>query len=164
MKYSLRQHLIKEDQQVMSPAQAFVQDIGNQADRFVQDYDAEITLIDGDCITTLSIEIPSEQESPSYAHIGYIEVTNKNGKADPNCFRKGYASSMMRLVADGADKHNVTLGLSAESPTGYYREVTYGTMDVPDNDELSRFYSKFGFVETNRNSEQIYMKRTPSSI
>ena len=157
MKYSLKKYLLTEVTQ--SPARAFIEDLISFADKHIEDYDTQIMIKHGQCQVTLSVEIPSEEDDPNYVHIGYLEVTDTAGDPDPACYRKGYAADMMQQVVSIADKHGVELGLSAEGVPQEQIDSIYG-VDLPDMQELADFYGRYGFKETNRNSQQIYMQRS----
>ena len=73
---------------------------------------------------------------------------------------KGICGELLQLVVDTADKHQVTLGLSAEEVPREDIDTIYG-VDMPDMQELANFYAQYGFEETGRNAGQIYMQRDP---
>jgi len=150
MKYSLRRRLLFEE--IQSPARQFLEELMSIADKHTDGYDTHISIVHGNCIATMNAEIPAEDDLPNYVHIGYLEVTNAAGDPDPACYRKGYASGLLKLVVNTADKHGIELSLSAE---GDPRE------GMPDKDELAQFYTRYGFEETDRNSTQVYMNRRP---
>ena len=156
MNYSLRKHLLIEA--AHSPARAFLEELVSLADEYEEDYDTQIKIKHGQCQVVLTAEIPSEADDPNYVHLGYLEVTDTAGDPDPACYRKGYAADMMKLLASTADKHGVNLGLSAEGVPQEQIDSIYG-VDLPDMQELANFYSRYGFKETDRNSQQIYMQR-----
>ena len=157
MKYSLKRHLLLETTQ--SPARAMLEELISLADKHIQDYDTQITIKHGQCQATLSMEIPAEEEDPNYVHVGYLEVTDLNGDSDPACYQKGYAAELMQLLVTAADKHGVQLGLSAEGVPQEQIDSIYG-VDMPQKEELAKFYARYGFVEIDRNSRQIYMQRS----
>ena len=160
LRETIRRILI-ERSQGESPALAFLKDLGAQVDKYNVEYGTShyFSIYHDNCIVTLSAEIPDEEDA--YVHLGYLYVTNNERKIDPKCFRKGYAGDLLQLVIDSADRHGVTLGLSAKSVyTPEYLQRKYGQeIDTPDTEELAKFYSRYGFEETHRFSQQIFMER-----
>ena len=158
MKYSIRKYLLVET----NTALAFLDDLGSQVDHYEIEhkYGRKIVLDRGDCIVTLDMEMLGTGENSDYVHLGYLEVTDKEGDPHPACYRKGYAGELLQFVIDTADKHQVTLGLSAEGVPTEDIDTIYG-IDMPDMQELANFYARYGFKETGRNSGQIYMQRDP---
>ena len=154
--------ILKEQSQDVTPALAFLKDLGSQVDKYKVEYGYShaFSIYHDNCIVTLSAEIPDEEDS--YVHLGYLSVTNREGRIDSKCFRKGYAGDLLQLVVASADRHGVTLGLSAESSyTPEYLQRKYGQdIDTPDKEELAKFYARYGFKETDRNLQQIYMQRS----
>ena len=158
MKYSIRKHLLVET----NTAMIFLDDLGNQVDHYEIEhkYGRKIVLDRGDCIAALDMEMLGGGEDSDYVHLGYLEVTDTAGDPHPACYRKGYAGELLQLVVDTADKHQVTLGLSAEEVPREDIDTIYG-VDMPDMQELANFYAQYGFEETGRNAGQIYMQRDP---
>ena len=66
----------------------------------------------------------------------FIETLDSAGKESDECYRKGYARSVMERVVQKADMFGITLELEVGS---------YGEFGA-DNDDLYRFYGSTGFV------------------
>ena len=152
-KYSLKRTLLVETTQ---PIHSFIKTLAASATTANMGYDNEIILDHGECLSILSIEL--DEEAGDYAWVNNLYTTNRQGKPDPTCYRKGYASQMMTLLTQAADQHGVTLELIAAPPARMKRQDP----TLPDKDELARFYAQHGFVETDRNFAQVYMRRVPS--
>ena len=155
--------ILKEQLRDVSPASAFFKDLGSQVDKYSVEFgsDHTFTVNHGECIVYLSAEAPDEEDT-SYVHLGYLSVTNNMGNLDPKCFRQGYAGQLLQKVVATADKYGITLGLSAAKNhyTPAYLKKKYGqNIDMPNKEELAKFYARYGFIETDRNAEQIYMTR-----
>ena len=121
--------------------------IGTYGAKYLQRY--------GDCTVELTISV----EGPKDIWLDKIETFGSNRETDPNCFRKGHASKMLTLLTQAADDHGITLELIAAPEAWQLRQ----NPTLPDKDELAKFYSRHGFLETSRNFAQVYMKRTPKS-
>tara|TARA_B100000700_G_C14801824_1_gene740961 strand:- start:407 stop:889 length:483 start_codon:yes stop_codon:yes gene_type:complete len=119
----------------------------------VSPYRARFFQNHADCTVELSVSVDGNKE----IWVDKIETFGLNRKTDPNCFRKGYASQMLKLLTQGADDYGITLTLIAAPEPWQLRQ----NPDLPDKDELAKFYSKHGFLETSRNYAQVYMKRDP---
>ena len=152
-KYSLKETLLVETTQ---PIHGFIKTLAASATTAKMGYDNEIILDHGECLSILSIEL--DEDSGEHAWVNNLYTTNREGKPDPSCYRKGYASQMMQLLTQAADSHGVILELIAAPPTWMKREDP----SLPDKDGLARFYAQHGFVETDRNFAQVYMRRDPS--
>ena len=135
------------------PVHSFINTLAGWASLANLGYDNEIVLDHGDCLSVLSIEL--DEEAGDYAWVNNLYTTDSEGNQNSLCYRKGYAKQMMQLLTRAADQHGVTLELIAAPPAWMRR----ADPSLPDKDELARFYAKHGFVETSRNSAQIYMKR-----
>ena len=158
MKYSLRKHLLCE----ANTAMMYLDDLCDQVDRYEMEhkYGRKIVLDRGECIAVLNMEMLGGTDDSDYVHLGYLEVTSAAGYPHPACYRKGYAGELLQLVVNTADRHQVTLGLSAEGSYDEDADTTSG-IDLPDMQELADFYARYGFEETGRNAGQIYMQRNP---
>ena len=82
---------------------------------------------------------------PNTVRFDYIETTDQYGHESDECYRKGYARSVMDRVVTKADLFGITLSLEV-SP---YREAG-ATFD-----DLYKFYSSVGFVPGDSYGEMI---------
>ena len=101
-----------------------------------------------------------EEEHPGGIWVDNLYVMNtETRELDPECFRKGYAKELLALLTQAADQTGTHLTLIAAFEP--YLARKYPSFELPDKDQLAKLYSQFGFVETERNFAQIYMKRDP---
>ena len=160
-KYSLKRTLLEN---TLTPAEQMVQDLQAQFSQSmpkgarIPRYDIEIVQNHGDCLSILTMEI--DEEAGDYVWVNNLYTTNNRGKPDPMCYRKGYGKIMMQALTQAADQYGVTLELIAAPPPRLKRQRP----SLPDKDELARFYAQHGFVETDRNSAQVYMRRDPAVV
>jgi hypothetical protein len=117
------------------------------------DFDIEIVLDHGGCLSIITMEI----DSPQSIWLNNIYTTDSSGRQSSRCYQKGHASKAMDIITGLADKYNVTLDLIAAPPSHMVRNDP----NLPNADQLAKFYARFGFVETKRNIKQVYMTRTP---
>ena len=103
------------------------------------------------CRSVLDIEI----DGPNQIWVNNLDVVGKNGKHDPQCFRKGYGRQMLSLLIRAADEHGVSLTLIAAPPAYLKRQFPH----IPDKDQLAELYAQYGFYETQRNPAQVHMHR-----
>lgn len=156
-KEELRQ-IIKEElslvlEQDLSPVSRMLTSLGSmqQTDRFGE----PILVLDyGNCKVVLKVEVIGE-----VLWVESLDVVGNDGRPNPECFRKGYASEMMKLLTQAADDHGVTIKLIAAPPPRIRRQFP----ELPDARGLANFYSKHGFVEISNNPMQVEMTRTPSN-
>tara|TARA_Y100001938_G_C8072916_1_gene424238 strand:+ start:1107 stop:1580 length:474 start_codon:yes stop_codon:yes gene_type:complete len=146
--------LLQEEQEVM-PVNSFIKTLAASATSAKLGYNNEIILDHGECLSILSIEL--DEESGEHAWVNNLYTTDTTGRPSPDCYRKGYGKQMMSLLTRAADQHGVTLELIAAPPAHMRRQDP----TLPDKDELARFYAKHGFIETDRNFAQVYMRRDP---
>ena len=152
-KYSLRETLLENTQ----PVHSFQETLASLVDSSSFDgYADELVLDHGECYTILQIAL--DEESGEHVWVNSLYTTDKQGKPSEGCYRKGYAKQMMSLLSRAADQHGITLELIAAPPPHLKRQLP----SLPDKDELARFYAQHGFVETDRNFAQVYMRRDPS--
>ena len=152
-KYSLKRTLLENTQ----PVDAFQETLASLVDSSSFDgYADELILDHGECYTILQLAL--DEESGEHVWVNSLYTTDKQGKPSEGCYRKGYAKQMMSLLTQAADQHGVILELIAAPPPRLKRQLP----SLPDKDELARFYAQHGFVETDRNMAQVYMRRDPS--
>ena len=152
-KYSLKRTLLENTQ----PVDAFQATLASLVDSSSFDgYADELILDHGECYTILQLAL--DEESGEHVWVNSLYTTDKQGKPSEGCYRKGYAKQMMSLLTQAADQHGVILELIAAPPPRLKRQLP----SLPDKDELARFYAQHGFVETDRNMAQVYMRRDPS--
>jgi len=119
----------------------------------VTDRGAIFSMAFGDCLVELTI-LP---EGAGEIWVDKIETFDSGRNTNQNCFRKGYATQVLKLLTQAADAHGFSLQLIAAPEAWQKRQYP----DIPGKDELAEFYSRVGFVETSRNYAQVYMERKP---
>ena len=158
MKYSLKRTLLEN---TLTPAERMVDHLLTQYPHpmprgaGLPRYDIEVIINHGECFSILTMEI--DEEEGDYVWVNNLYTTNNRGKPDPMCYRKGYGKMMMQVLTQAADQYGVTLELIAAPPPWMKRQDP----TLPDKDELASFYAQHGFVETDRNMAQVYMRRDP---
>ena len=153
-KYSLKEALLLENTQ---PVHSFQETLASLVDSSSFDgYADELILDHGECYTILQIAL--DELSGEHVWVNSLYTTDKQGKPSEGCYRKGYAKEMMLKLTQAADQHGVILELIAAPPPRLKRQLP----SLPDKDELARFYAQHGFVETDRNMAQVFMRRDPS--
>jgi hypothetical protein len=139
------------------PVDAFQDTLGALVDSSSFDGYANIFYLQqGECLAILEIHI-DESESGDRAWVNSLHTTDVRGKPSAACYRKGHAAQMMSRLIQAADQHGITLDLIAAPPPQMVRQDP----NLPNADQLAKFYARFGFVETKRNIKQVYMTRTP---
>jgi len=76
-----------------------------------------------------------DHDDPNTVRFNYIETVDSKGQESDECYKKGYARSVMEKVVNKADVFNIILELEV----GAYGE--FGA----DTDDLYRFYGSVGF-------------------
>ena len=111
------------------------------------------------CTTEAFIAINDEDDSGGI-WIDKLEVVNtKTRRADPECFRKGYARKMLEALTKAADETGTHLTLIAAHEPSLSRR--FPDIDFPDKDELAALYGDYGFNEVYKNYAQVKMDRAP---
>lgn len=157
-KYSLKKTLLEN---TLSPAEQMVDKLLTQFPHprprgaQIPHFDIEIIMNHGECLSILTMEI----DGPNQIWLNNLYTTDLRGRQSSDCYRKGYGKKMMQALTQAADTHGITLELIAAPPPHMKRQDP----TLPDKDELARFYKQYGFVETDRNMAQVYMKREPQS-
>ena len=145
--------LIESDQAAFSENPVVLQLTRSLTPVEVTDRGAIFSMAFGDCLVELTI-LPEE---PGEIWVDKIETFDSGRNTNKNCFRKGYATQVLKLLTQAADAHGFSLYLIAAPEAWQKRQYP----DIPGKDELAEFYSRVGFVETDRNYAQVYMMREP---
>lgn len=102
----------------------------------------------GDCIVRLHlVHDPTDFDG---IFVDLIEAVNATTlEPDPACLQKGYATQMLTLLTQAADKTRTPLKLTA-APT--LDEFAQQVLETPTAEELLRIYSGYGFKSVGKNS------------
>ena len=85
------------------------------------------------CMVRISLK---NHTDPGTVRFDFIETVDSKGEESDECYKKGYARSVMEKVVKKADMFDIKLELEVGS---------YGTFGA-DNDDLYNFYGSVGFV------------------